>query len=136
MGKCATGFSAPDPGYPDGMPDDESLPPEPRDSEPEGSDPDEDLVSREEDAAAAEAGSIGGHGSDEDLPEEERPLAEAGEGYAEGFEDAERELIEHASHGDPAPDPSELAGEPEEDRVDVEYGEPDEIESTEREDQD
>lgn len=32
--------------------------------------------------------------------EPERPLAEAGQGEAEGFEQAEQELIEHASHGD------------------------------------
>ncbi len=32
--------------------------------------------------------------------EAERPLVEAGEGEAEGFELSERELIEHASHGD------------------------------------
>jgi hypothetical protein len=30
----------------------------------------------------------------------QRPLAEAGEGEAEGFEQAEQELVEHASHGD------------------------------------
>ena len=29
-----------------------------------------------------------------------QPLVEAGEGEAEGFEVAERQLIEHASHGD------------------------------------
>jgi hypothetical protein len=34
------------------------------------------------------------------VPEAERPLAEAGQGEAEGFEQAEQELIEHASHGD------------------------------------
>src|SRR5829696_5135014 len=45
--------------------------------------------------------------------EETRPLREAGEGEAEGFEESEAELIEHASHGDPGPDPSHLAGEPE-----------------------
>ena len=45
--------------------------------------------------------------------EERRPVEEAGGGEAEGFEQAEEELIEHASHGDPAPDPSELAGEAE-----------------------
>jgi hypothetical protein len=32
--------------------------------------------------------------------EENRPLEEAGEGESEGFELAEQELIEHASHGD------------------------------------
>jgi hypothetical protein len=32
--------------------------------------------------------------------EERRPLDEAGEGESEGFELAEQELIDHASHGD------------------------------------
>ena len=40
-------------------------------------------------------------GPDPDRPDEAtRPLAEAGQGEAEGFEQAEQELIEHASHGD------------------------------------
>ena len=57
--------------------------------------------------AGEEAGAIGGRVSseppsvDEDAPDEaHRPLAEAGEGEAEGFEEAERELVEHAAHGD------------------------------------
>ena len=61
----------------------------------------------EEDAAAAEAGAIGGRVSAEPPAEDDpardpalRPLYEAGEGEAEGFELAEQELIEHASHGD------------------------------------
>jgi len=54
----------------------------------------------EVEAAAAEARQIGGVAGDEDLDPAERPLAEAGEGEAEGFEDAEAELIDHASHGD------------------------------------
>jgi cell division protein FtsN len=61
----------------------------------------------QEDAAAAEAAAIGGRVSDEppmeDDPEADpaqRPLIEAGEGESEGFEMAERELIENASHGD------------------------------------
>jgi hypothetical protein len=45
--------------------------------------------------------------------EEQRAVREAGGGEAEGFELAEEELIEHASHGDPSPDPSNLAGKPE-----------------------
>jgi hypothetical protein len=45
--------------------------------------------------------------------EEQRPVTEAGGGESEGFEEAEKELIEHASHGDSGPDPSNLAGEPE-----------------------
>jgi hypothetical protein len=62
--------------------------------------------------------------------EEQRPLTEAGQGEAEGFEEAERELIEHASHGDDGPDPSHLAGKPEE-RTQVEYGEADHEETSE-----
>jgi hypothetical protein len=58
-----------------------------------------DLVAEEEAAAAAEAGAIGGHTDTQRLPEAERPLAEGGEGVAEGFELAEEQLIESASHG-------------------------------------
>ena len=56
----------------------------------------------QEEAAAAEAGRIGGSPSDgaEPVDEAHRPLEEAGQGESEGFELAERELIEHASHGD------------------------------------
>ncbi len=100
--------------------------------ERQGQDRDEDLVHREEEAAAAEAAAIGGQGSDEDLPDAERPLAEAGEGYAEGFEESERELIENATHDADAPDPRELAGEPEAEDPGATYGEPDHISSTER----
>jgi hypothetical protein len=66
-----------------------------------------DFEREEEEAAAADAAAIGGRVSDEppmeDDPEADpaqRPLVEAGEGESEGFELAERELIEHASHGD------------------------------------
>lgn len=54
----------------------------------------------EVDAAAEEAGAIGGVAGDEDLDPAERPVVEGGEGEAEGFELAEEDLIEHASHGD------------------------------------
>lgn len=61
----------------------------------------------QEEAAAAEAGSIGGRSSSEppgtdadEFDPAQAPLIEAGEGEAEGFELAEQELIEHASHGD------------------------------------
>jgi hypothetical protein len=68
---------------------------------------------------------------DEQRREEEmRPLREAGQGEAEGFEESEAELIEHASHGDPGPDPSHLAGTPEEESG-AEYGEADHEESSE-----
>jgi hypothetical protein len=60
---------------------------------------------REIDAAAAEAAAIGGNVSSdpdpiESVDEATRPLNEAGEGESEGFELAEQELVEHASHGD------------------------------------
>jgi predicted lipid-binding transport protein (Tim44 family) len=67
---------------------------------------DREFESQQEQAAAAEAAAIGGRGSSEPEPvdgrpdEAQRPLAEAGQGEAEGFEEAERELIEHAGHGD------------------------------------
>jgi hypothetical protein len=54
----------------------------------------------EADAAAQEAARIGGTAGDEQLDPAERPVVEAGGGEAEGFEQAESALIEHASHGD------------------------------------
>jgi hypothetical protein len=62
-----------------------------------------DLEREQEDAAAADAAAIGGRVSDEDdvsVDEASRPLVEAGEGESEGFELAEEELVENASHGD------------------------------------
>ena len=58
-----------------------------------------------EEEAAAEAAAIGGTSGEEARPEAERPLAEAGQGTAEGFEEAEEALIEAASHGDSAANP-------------------------------
>jgi hypothetical protein len=89
--------------------------------------PDDELrVRAEEKAAAAEAGEIGGEGSDEDLDPAERPVREAGGGEAEGFEDAEDELIENAAHGEGNPLPDEFTGETESDLSGAEYGEADE----------
>jgi hypothetical protein len=51
-------------------------------------------------AAAAEAGCIGGGTDEEEFDPAQRPVIEAGGGVSEGFEEAERSLIEHASHGD------------------------------------
>lgn len=91
------------------------------------------LADEQEQAAAAEAGAIGGHTPTEGLPEAERPLAEGGEGEAEGFELAEAELIESASHGD-------ASGHPLADRMPAEeaeseglatYGEADHVEVSE-----
>jgi hypothetical protein len=58
-------------------------------------DPDREQARR----AAEEAGNIGGR-RPPSTDEAEQPLAEAGQGQAEGFEEAERDLIENASHGD------------------------------------
>ena len=67
--------------------------------------PGPDPAREEADRAAAEAARIGGRPSSDPPPnspadEAERPLVEAGEGEAEGFEEAERELAEHATHSD------------------------------------
>jgi len=64
-----------------------------------------DQASEQADLAAAEAARIGGTPSSEEPPgdqpdEAQRPLDEAGQGEAEGFEQAEEELIEHSTHGD------------------------------------
>ena len=50
--------------------------------------------------AAAEAAEIGGHTDSQRLPEAEAATAEGGEGAAEGFELAEQQLIQSASHGE------------------------------------
>jgi hypothetical protein len=67
----------------------------------------------------------------EDADEAQRPLREAGQGEAEGFEIAEQDLIEHATHGDDAgegiPRLERLGSDEEEPDVAV-YGEPDEEE--------
>lgn len=55
---------------------------------------------QETDLAASEAAQIGGLTADEELDPAQRPVSEAGGGEAEGFEQAEAALIDHASHGD------------------------------------
>jgi hypothetical protein len=72
---------------------------------PQPSPDDDPLVAEEEAAAAAEAGAIGGprlHDADDPAFE---AAYEAGEGEAEGFEIAERELEENATHGEGRGDP-------------------------------
>jgi hypothetical protein len=70
--------------------------------------------------------------NEQDRHEEEmRPVREGGGGESEGFEETEEELIEHASHGDSARDPSQQAGEAE-DASGAEYGEADHEETSER----
>jgi hypothetical protein len=98
--------------------------------------PEDPLLRREEAAAAREAGRIGGRTpeyEDEEggqASEAERPLIEGGEGVEEGFELAEEDLRDAASHGENRYDPStadfgdeESAGD-----ADVESGEADEYE--------
>jgi len=96
-------------------------------------DPIERDVEREEAEAAREAGRIGGRSGMEDLPEEERPLAESGEGESEGFEQAEELLEERASHEDDHGGPLRDRTDPEADRDRASHGEADRIDSTETE---
>ena len=77
--------------------------------------PDDDpLVAEEEAAAAAEAAAIGGpHLDDAHGDPAMEPVYEAGGGESEGFEAAEEELIENASHGGGRGDPVRDAFTPE-----------------------
>jgi hypothetical protein len=87
--------------------------------------PERDPIADEEAAAAAaEAAKIGGRPPDDGVDPAQRPLIEGGEGEAEGFELAEEELIDNASHGDQKHFPDGDAPPPEE-PSDAEYGEPD-----------
>jgi hypothetical protein len=101
--------------------------------------PEDDLLRREEEAARREAAGIGGrrpeYENEEGLPadESERVLEEGGEGFEEGFEVAEEDLVEAASHGENRYDPStadfgddESAGD-----ADVLDAEPDQVDVTE-----
>jgi hypothetical protein len=95
---------------------------------------DDPLVSDEERAAAAEAAGIGGrrpdYHVDDESDEASRPLEEAGEGESEGFELAEHDLIEEASHGEEgrSPELDAFEAEVESDDADSVYGEADEEE--------
>lgn len=96
--------------------------------------PDDDLVREEEAAAASDAARIGGRAGDEDdFSPEMRPVYEAGGGEAEGFEQAEADLIENAQHGDGRGDPlgDAFTPEAESDRSGAAYGEADEVDVTE-----
>ncbi|HEX5593418.1 MAG TPA: hypothetical protein VFX35_08730 [Solirubrobacterales bacterium] len=84
------------------------------------------IAEEEADAAAAEAAGIGGPAPDDPVDDPaERPLVEAGEGEAEGFELAEAELIDNAEHGDQKRFPDRDAGPPEE-PTEAAFGEADE----------
>ena len=89
----------------------------------------EEAVNREEAAAAREAGSIGGPDpyAGTDVAPEERPLVEAGQGEAEGFEEAEAQLRENAEHGEATSNIEGFPAEPEQDLGGAAYGEADQV---------
>lgn len=98
--------------------------------------PDPPYEQEEADLAGSEAAMIGGIAGDETLDPAERAVREGGGGEAEGFEEAESALIEHASHGDQQSAHVVLhdEGAPEQnDRLDSQndYGEPDHERSSE-----
>jgi hypothetical protein len=62
--------------------------------------PEPSYEQQETQEAAREAAEIGGRIEVDELDPARRPVNEAGGGEAEGFEESERALIEHASHGD------------------------------------
>jgi hypothetical protein len=81
---------------------------------PDPSPGDDALVADEEAAAAAEAAAIGGPGVDDAHGDPAlEPVYEAGGGEAEGFEAAEEQLEDNASHGDGRGDPIRDAMTPE-----------------------
>ena len=86
---------------------------------------DEGLAEEEAAAAAAEAGDIGGKVAKDSEDPAEQPLIEAGEGEAEGFELAERDLEDIASHGDQHRFPDNVPSPPEEQSDAAVYGEAD-----------
>ncbi len=104
--------------------------------------PSSDAEREQQELAAAEAARIGGTPSAEppatdegQVDEAQQPLVEAGQGEAEGFEQAEQELIENASHGDQhaARRAIEDAGDESDDARAAASGEADRERSSERE---
>ena len=101
--------------------------------------PDDPLVREEEEAAAADAARIGGRAPEYDDEEgleagpAERPLIEGGEGVEEGFETAERDLRETATHSETrySPEAHDFGDEESAGEGDAVSGEPDEIDVTE-----
>jgi hypothetical protein len=98
-------------------------PPEPSDA----------LVAQEESAAAAEAAAIGGFVPPSGGDPAMEPVYQAGGGEQEGWEQAEADLIENATHGEGHGDPLHDAFSPEAetDRTTLVYGETDQLPSTE-----
>jgi hypothetical protein len=85
---------------------------------------DEEFVEEEEAEAAKEAAGIGGTVPRDTDDPAEQPLIEGGEGQAEGFELAEKDLEDIAEHGDEHRFPDGLA-QPEEPQDPDEHGEAD-----------
>ncbi len=85
----------------------------------------EALAKEEAEAAAVEAAGIGGKAAKDSEDPAEQPLIEAGEGEAEGFDLAERDLEDIASHGDQHRFPDNVPP-PSEEQSDAVYGEADE----------
>lgn len=81
-------------------------------------------VDEEAEAAAAEAGEIGGPAPVESDDPAQQPLIESGQGESEGFELAEARLRDIAGHGDQRRFPDRDVPAPEE-REDAEHGEAD-----------
>jgi hypothetical protein len=75
---------------------------------------DRQLVKEEADAAAAEARDVGGSAPIESDDPAQQPLIESGEGESEGFELAEKRLVDIASHGDQHCFPDSVLPPPEE----------------------
>lgn len=82
------------------------------------------LVDEESEAAAAEAGRVGGRAPIESDDPAQQPLIESGQGESEGFELAEKRLQDIASHGNERGFPDRDVPAPEE-RSGAEYGEAD-----------
>lgn len=84
-------------------------------------------------AAARDAAAIGGRAGDENLDPAQRPLVEAGEGVAEGFELAEEDLIDAAENRESRANPrlNAFTAEADSGRATIEYGEADHEDSSE-----
>ncbi len=94
---------------------------------------DDVLIAQEEAAAGAEAASIGGVAASETGDPAMDPVYEAGGGDQDGWEAAEADLVENATHGEGHGEPlrDALTPEAEADRSTAVYGEGDRIPSTE-----
>ena len=94
----------------------------------------EDKDKREEDAAAREAGRIGGDVHYDDVDEAHRPLTEGGEGVSEGYELAEEDHRRNAEHDDGEGNPLRDAPDTEPKPDGQTYGEADHVHATGDED--